>query len=124
MERIGTVYVDAGIVMVGDPCYSLPDDGSHRIGNWAEFCETMFKDQNYDNGYSTPLGKGISIVVESGWGDGEYPVFVERSPEGRVARLVVEFISEDEDEECLLCSNPANGVSAYCDDCDSLDEDE
>lgn len=126
MERIGKVFVDAGIVMVGDPCYSLPDDGSHRISDWDEFCKVMFKDENYDKGYSKPLGDGVAIVVESGYGDGEYPVFVERASDGRVSRLIVEFIPEydDEDEECLLCSNPANGVSAYCDDCDSQDEDE
>lgn len=103
MEQIGTIFVDAGIVMVGDPCYSLPEDGSHRISEWDEFCEVMFKDKNYDKGYSKPLGDGISIVVESGYGDGEYPVFVERDSSGRVSKLIVDFIPEeddwDEDEE-------------------------
>lgn len=122
MEQIGTIFVDAGIVMVGDPCYSLPDDGSHRddvARDWPRFCDATFADPNNADGYSTPLGDGISLVVSSGWGDGEYPVFVERSPEGRIARLVVEFIGDEpDDDECLDCSDPAQYGSDYCESCD------
>ena len=40
------------------------------------------------------------MVVTTGWGDGQYPVYIERSDEGRVAKVVIEFINE-EDDECL-----------------------
>lgn len=117
MEQIGTIFVDAGIVMVGDPCYSLPDNGSHRDAiarDWLRFCEATFADPNNADGYSTPLGEGTSVVVSSGYGDGQYPVFVERSPDGRVARLVVEFIADDDYEECLYCSDPVVDGTDVC----------
>ena len=102
MEKIGSLFVDAGIVMVGDPCYTLPDDASHReevAKDWSKFCDATFANGLAGKGYSKPLGDGTSIVVESGYGDGEYPVYVERDPSGRISRLVVEFINEDEDDE-------------------------
>jgi hypothetical protein len=123
MEQIGTIFVDAGIVMVGDPCYSLPDDASHRDAvarDWSRFCDATQADPNNADGFSTPLGEGTSIVVSSGYGDGQYPVFVERTYDGRVARLVIEFVAdeqdEDEEEECRYCSNPAE-YDGQCTDC-------
>lgn len=96
MEKIGTLYVDAGIVMVGDPCYTLSDDASHRTEvakSWDKFCEATGSEK-----VSAPFGKGTALVVSSGYGDGEYPVYVEWDG-GRVARLIVDFIPEDEDED-------------------------
>jgi hypothetical protein len=106
MKKIGSVFVDAGIVMVGDPCYTLSDDASHRTEvatDWSKFCEMMFAPGPHQRGHHEgeavePLGEGVGIVVQTGWGDGEYPVFVEYAG-GRIARLVVEFIpDEDEDD--------------------------
>ena len=87
MEQIGTLYVDAGIIMLGDPCYSLPDDATNRddtAKTWSKFCDKL------DGDVSSPLGKGISIVVSSGYGDGEYPVFVKRK-DGRIQSVTVKF---------------------------------
>ena len=30
LVQIGTVYVDAGMVMISGPCYGLPDTAGHR----------------------------------------------------------------------------------------------
>lgn len=106
MEQIGTVCVDAGIVMIGDPCYTLSDGASHRTDIarvWSRFCEETFAPGPHQKGRTEgqavePLGEGIGMVVQTGWGDGEYPVFVEYEG-NRIARLVVEFIPEDEDED-------------------------
>lgn len=99
MKQIGTVFVDAGIVMVGDPCYTLPDDGSHRdetVRDWSKFCGEMDA-QDYGTHQKPFPVKEVGIVVQSGYGDGEYPVFIEQNNEGRVKRLVVEFISDEEE---------------------------
>lgn len=91
-ELVGTILVDAGIVMVGDPCYTLPDDGTFRdetCRDWGAFVNRLHHERP---GTHAPLGHGVSIVVESGYGDGEYPVYVERNTEGRVKSLTVEFI--------------------------------
>ena len=127
MEQIGTICVDAGIVMVGDPCYTLPDDASHRDAvarDWSRFCDATFADPNNADGYSTPFGEGTSVVVSSGYGDGRYPVFVERTYDGRVARLVIEFVADEEDyDECLNCSEPAVAGTDLCDEHADEEED-
>lgn len=92
MERIGEIWVDAGIVMVGDPCYTLPDDGTYRdrtAKNWSAFCNELAAG-DIKQGIA-PFGTGIALVVESGYGDGAYPVSVERDHNGRVTKLVVDF---------------------------------
>lgn len=100
MEKIGTIFVDAGIVMIGDPCYTLPDSASHRddtTKDWDKFCDKL---HDNPNGVSFPFStKETGIVVESGYGDGEYPVFVERDRHGRIAALMVRFFDDSEEEE-------------------------
>jgi hypothetical protein len=125
MEQIGTVFVDAGIVMVGDPCYTLPDDASHRTEvakNWSKFCDASY-DENGKN-VTAPLGQGIAVVVPSGYGDGEYPVFVERSSDGTVLRLIVEFEHPNGRNECCECGDEIDGSESYCWGCEPEDEDE
>lgn len=96
MEKIGSIFVDAGIVMIGDPCYTLPDDASDRtetIKNWDLFCNKLD-----DGDVNFPFAnKGTGIVVSSGYGDGEYPVYIERDGNGVIASLTVKFVEEDEE---------------------------
>jgi len=117
-ELVGHVGVDSGQVMVGDPCYlkqwkdvDLFDDPEwKRQTSGASYGGRTTPTGTYDYlGASTAscsekghgeLGGGDACVASSGWGDGSYPVYVERDPQsGRVARLVVEFMDEDEDED-------------------------
>jgi hypothetical protein len=91
-ERVGSVYVDAGIVMLGDPCYTLPDDASSRneiAKSWPAFCDALYG-QGEQRDVWTPFGEGTAIVVNSGYGDGEYPVYVTRK-NGCVMSLRVDF---------------------------------
>ena len=97
-EKVGTVFVDAGLVWIGDPCYVMGDDASSRVTNWI----TGFCDKLTERNVNTPLGKGTGMAISSGYGDGEYPVYVEYSDEGawgvRVKSVTVEFL-EDEDDD-------------------------
>lgn len=101
MEQVGHVYVDAGLIMVGDPCYTLPDEGSHRdevAKDWGTFCEALNdtrKNGNADGVYK-PFGDGTAVVVSSGYGDGTYPVFVKRDANGRIMKLVIDFGDEED----------------------------
>lgn len=100
-ERVGEIGVDAGLCWVGDPCYVLhPDKPPRDIGkSWNDFCTRLFKRDknggaqfNFDRGHA-----GLGVAVSTGYGDGCYPVYVEREG-GRVARVIVEFMEPDENE--------------------------
>jgi hypothetical protein len=91
-ERVGEVFVDAGMVWIGDPCYVMGDDASSRVKNWIDdFCNKL----DWEKKVSAPLGEGTGFAVESGYGDGSYPVYVTKNSEGRVIKLEVEFDSDD-----------------------------
>ncbi len=96
----GYVYVDAGCIWIGDPCYVMGDDASSRVKDWVgDFCNKL------DNNVSVqqPLGEGTGMCINSGYGDGRYPVTVEYdSHSGRPASVTVTFIEErfeDDDYE-------------------------
>lgn len=96
-EKIGAIAVDAGMVMVGDPCYTLPNDGSEREavggGDWDKFIDLVFPRLEME-GYAV-LAENAAIAVESGVGDGVYPVFVRRFRNGQIAALMVDFGGDD-----------------------------
>ena len=102
MEYIGSFSVDSGQAIIGDPCY---------LDEW----ENWSKDEPFDNyvekkgqygylgacgltltkGYGT-LGTGNAVAFTTGYGDGVYPVYAEFNDEGRVSKIVVEFIQDEE----------------------------
>ena len=97
LEQIGTVHVDAGVIMIGDPCYSLPDDASHRstvAKDWARFCEAL-----EGASYSEPLGHGAAIVLQTLHGDGEYPVMAELTQWGGIRRVILDLDPDVDGQE-------------------------
>ena len=87
--EIGTVDVDSGMVMIGDPCYSLPDDASSRPAvarDWMSFCDAMGSAP-----HAEPLGAGVAIVVRPLCGDGRYPVIAEVTSQGSIRRVILDF---------------------------------
>jgi hypothetical protein len=104
VKRIGVIGIDAGLCWIGDPCYILHKEAPPKaIGkDWIDFCDILERaEQNptamqfhYDLGHP-----GLGVVVSTGYGDGEYPVYAEFNEEGRIARVCVEFIRDDEEGE-------------------------
>jgi hypothetical protein len=45
------------------------------------------------------LGDGMGVASSTGFGDGSYPVYVEYNREGRISRLIVDFVEEETDED-------------------------
>lgn len=86
------VFVDAGCIWIGDPCYIMGDDASNRVHDWQEFCDKI--DNNKD--VQSPLGVGTGVLVSSGYGDGSYDVDYTTNDDGRVASVTVTFIEENE----------------------------
>lgn len=96
-KKVGTVFVDAGLVWVGDPCYVMGDNATSRVTDWLEFCNKLGGD------VSEPLGKGIGMAISSGLGDGEYPVYVTTKDMGvwgkRVSKIEIDFQLDDKGED-------------------------
>ena len=97
MEKIGYIAVDAGVIFVGDPCYTMPDDGSFRdeVRDWETFADNLSKNGLDKNQY-VKIGNQTGIVVSSGYGDGVYPVFVEKTKDGIVRSVKIVFDDEEE----------------------------
>jgi hypothetical protein len=104
MTLIGHIAVDSGQAMVGDPCYL--DEWEPWNDSTEEFDEHPKHAGKYsylgacnatlDKGYGE-LGMASGVVFSTGYGDGLYPVYAEINDDGRVARVVIEFVGEDED---------------------------
>ena len=97
-ETVGTIGVDAGLCWIGDPCYIIhPDKRPKDLGKtWGEFVDKLSdcsnsRQFNYDAGHP-----GLGVTVDTGYGDGEYPVEVRRSKDGLIAEVRVVFINEKE----------------------------
>src|SRR6516225_7971438 len=84
-ELVGRVFVDSGAVLLADPMY----------GELSDRDQSAFIDDLGRHGSPDHLG----VAVRSGFGDGYYPVFIERAEfEGEefVSRVVIDFCVSDE----------------------------
>ena len=77
----GFCGVDAGCLIIGDPCY-LDGDG------WTE--EDYKKEVCSDWNDSKQIDNGKAVLVSSGYGDGEYPVYIKKQ-DGRVKEVKIKF---------------------------------
>lgn len=97
MADVGEVFVDAGCIWVGDPCYVMGDDASKRVHDWQkDFCDKL----DHSERVNEPLGKGMGLCIDSGYGDGRYRVeVITDRVSGRNAQVIITFIDRDEDVE-------------------------
>lgn len=98
----GFCGVDAGMIMIGDPCYGSSQKNHPSQMEWGEFCDLYtelredypkFGQLNYDLGHA-----GLGVVLDSGYGDGTYPVYVHIKDDpdwGRRIMKVEIFFDED-----------------------------
>ena len=100
MTLIGHFAVDSGQAMVGDPCY-LDEWDTNKNEEWN--IEGKVGEYSYHGASATTLannygelGIANAIVFSTGYGDGYYPVYAEMNEDGRVARIVIEFIGDEE----------------------------
>jgi hypothetical protein len=107
--KVGSVGVDAGLMMIGDPSYSIGANPSNDwiTDDWDDFCRELFNSQEFAEhqvvNVPFSLGhEGAAVVTSTGFGDGSYDVFVKYSDEGewgrRVAEAKIVFIEDEEIE--------------------------
>lgn len=97
-ETVGSITVDAGLVRVGDPCYSFKNQNKWLawLTKHLEFGKTNNRKDTYAVAHDSRSGNygehAAAIVVTSGMGDGVYPVQVKRCSEtGLIRELRVKF---------------------------------
>lgn len=90
-EKIGTISVDSGLVLIGDPCYFLHNQKPASMGkNWKEFCTEIENNQHHE--FWHDIGRpGAAITASTGYGDGEYDVMAEKI-NGRISKITITFI--------------------------------
>ena len=98
--QVGTIGVDAGLCWIGDPCYCVtPDCAEHPADTWGDFCELLPDDGELSKQWDFHNGQpGLGVSVSTGHGDGNYPVFIRRTADGRVAEAKVVFIPSSDAE--------------------------
>src|SRR5262245_20910561 len=103
----GNVGVDTGHVWIGDSSHINED--LEVPGHLLEFGEQI--------GQSRQVEIRNGMAFTSGNGDGLYPVFLRRLPDGRVAEARILFIAEpctltDDDKRRIVSENFADCI--YC----------
>ena len=106
MEKVGTFCVDSGQAIIGDPCYL--QDWKEERENGGKFSADLRAPYPYTyNGASSAtcsekgfgeLGNGLAVAIQTGYGDGRYPVYVERDYNGHITKVVIKFIEDDDDD--------------------------
>ena len=89
--EIGEVWVDAGVIWIGDPCYVITEDAKYPPKTWSEFCNMSSEAGLFSRGYAETLGTGLGIELLTAYGDGTYPVFVQKNEDGRTSKVMIDF---------------------------------
>ena len=103
MTLIGHFAVDSGQAIIGDPCYL------NEWEPWNDKAEDFENHVNHDGNYSylgacnATLGKGYgelglgkAVAFSTGYGDGYYAVYAHMNGDGRVSKVVIDFIGDEE----------------------------
>lgn len=101
---IGRFAVDSGQAMIGDPCYldtwktwdSEVDKFEDHFNKVGEYGYLGACNATITKGYGE-LNEGSSVVFNTGYGDGVYPVYAELDEDGRIVKVTIDFISEEQD---------------------------
>jgi len=103
-EKVGTIPVDSGQVMLVDPCYlhnwvagefdGDRDPKATPLNHYEEACRVTLSDAGAGPcfGYLTPGNDAAcAFATRTAYGDGEYRVFVLRDEDGTIHGLKVLF---------------------------------
>lgn len=80
-ERIGTVGVDSGMLLISDPCY-IKEGLEDKI-------EDIYEKVNSKGGAAE--AKRFDLALKTGYGDGLYDVYAKRDSEGRILKIEISF---------------------------------
>lgn len=84
-EVVGHAGVDAGMMMLVDPCYVLGASSTDGEDEYEYLCDEIF---DSPNGVAEASG---GVVITNFGGDGLYPVEVLRDDSGQVIEVRIRF---------------------------------
>ncbi len=98
-ELIGHVAVDAGMLMVGDPCYFHGGREKSQLDQaypaWRDVCAALHKAEAEQGGKRGTVQlnfvrghEGLGVIASTTHGDGFYPVYLEKDKNGK-RRMIV-----------------------------------
>jgi hypothetical protein len=95
LEYAGSIAIDSGQAIVGDPCYLYDWDTS---ANDSDMSEERIGEYSYNGVSATTIkntfgtvGIHKAVAFSTGYGDGLYPVYVKLNEHGRVSMVVIDF---------------------------------
>jgi hypothetical protein len=99
--QVGTVNVDTGLIWIGDPGYCVtPDANQHPAPSWREFCDRFAEDEWQHKQWNHKAGHpGLGVTVQSGYGDGTYPVLIRKNTKGVIVEVKIVFEERGEDTD-------------------------
>lgn len=98
----GSFAVDSGQAMVGDPCY-LDNWDTNSNEEWN--LKGKVGEYSYQGASATTLANDFgslgdsAVVFSTGYGDGLYPVYVQVTEDGRVGKVVIDFMGDIDEEQ-------------------------
>jgi hypothetical protein len=91
--KIGECSVDAGMLMIGDPCYFVGKDAiiNEKCADWKQACKEVFCVEGEEFDRDKPYDVyGLGVAISTTYGDGCYPVYLKTDINGR-RRVIVEL---------------------------------
>lgn len=134
-NKIGTVGVDSGQLMIIDPCYidsawesKPPKPNGHHSTSYLEIMDATLGSPPYGPVLKYPKGvTGLGFAFSTYWGDGEYTIWETRNERGELLKVEIELASENppEDEDDFEDEDDYEGGSDYDDeDEEDLDDED
>lgn len=102
LKYAGSFGVDSGQAIVGDPCYINSYDTNEGEAWSLEGKEGQYSYQGISattlKSQFGQIAEGKAVAFNTGYGDGEYPVYVKLDVEGRVSMVVIDFLGNLDEE--------------------------
>lgn len=86
--------------------------------DWYNLCCDKTLHKEYEGGGVIPFG----AVSSSGFGDGQYDVFVRKNAKGEITGVKIVFLTDEEVNECPHCGGDCDS-GGYCGECDAYEDD-
>lgn len=103
-QQVGATGVDAGIIVITDPCYAVRSDSTEGpFSSYDTLLTTLGaqdvragRDPNTGDVYqlTNQIGARIGVVIGGFGGDGVFPIYVERDEDGMVIGAMIRFDGE------------------------------